>query len=77
MEPLPYLIGRWQKVKIGSAYSSWATVLKGVPQGLVLGPMLFNLFINIFSFLKKSKLYNYADDNTLSVIDKNMNDVVN
>ena len=44
-----YLLGRWHRVKIGCAYSSWATVLKGV-----LGQMLFNLFINdIFSFFKE------------------------
>ena len=40
---LSYLQDRWQRVKINTTFSSWIQLLQGVPQGLVLGPMLFNI----------------------------------
>ena len=61
-----YLSNRKQQIKVNGILSSWADIQKGVPQGSILGPLLFNVFINdIFYFVKKSSLYNYADDNTL------------
>ena len=62
-----YLSNRKQRVKLGPHCSEWANTSKGVPQGSILGPLLFNVFINdIFNVINKSTLYNYADDNTLS-----------
>ena len=62
-----YLSNREQQIKVNSVLSDWADIQKGVPQGSILGPLLFNVFINdIFYFIKHSSLYNYADDNTLS-----------
>ena len=62
-----YLSDRKQRVKISQAHGKWLNILKGVPQGSILGPLLFNVFINdLFYFIKLAKLYNYADDNTVS-----------
>ena len=47
--------------------SSFGEITKGVSQGSVLVPILFNVFINdSFYFIKLGKLYNYADNNRLS-----------
>ena len=67
-----YLSFRKQQVKIQGVVSSWSGIKKGVPQGSILGPLLFNAFINdIFYFIKEGTLYNYADDNTLSFHNNN------
>ena len=58
---------RKQCVKHGNFKNNFQSIVKGVPQGSILGPVLFNIFINgIFHFIKNCKLYNYADDNTVS-----------
>ena len=62
-----YLSDRYQRVKVGNERSEWLKLEKGVPQGSILGPVLFNIFMNdLFLFMEKCKLYNYADDNSMS-----------
>ena len=43
---LDYLSRRKQRTKIGSSYSFWYDIIRGVPKGLILGPLIFNIFIN-------------------------------
>ena len=61
-----YLQDRKQRVKISNSHRSWKQLTKGVPQSSILGPFLFNVFMNdLFLFMKNCKLYNYADDNSI------------
>lgn len=72
-----YLDSRKQCVKLGDVLSSFSNIQKGVPQGSILGPLLFNIFVNdIFDFVKHGTLYNYADDNTLSYHSTSIEDLI-
>ena len=61
-----YFSNRKQIVEIGSAISKWIDILTGIPQGSILGPVTFNIFINdLMMFIEKTDICHFADDNTL------------
>lgn len=57
-----WLIGRSQRVQIKGKYSQWADVSSGVPQGSVLGPLLFIIYINDISLDIRGSISIFADD---------------
>ena len=57
-----FLCFRQQRVVVNGAKSDWAPVLSGVPQGTILGPLLFSLYINDISSDIESEIRLFADD---------------
>ena len=61
-----YLKDRKQCVHINNQQSEFNTIISGVPQGSILGPIFNNIFFNDFSFfIPKASVHNFEDDNTL------------
>ena len=75
---LSYLSDRKQCFRINDTYSEFENIITGVPQGSMLGPLLFNLSINdLFFFILIASVHNFADDNTLSAFAENVSKLIN
>ena len=70
-----YLTDRWQRTKVNSSFSTWRELLCGVPQGSVLGPILFNIYLNDL-FYELYDVCNFADDTTLYACDIELENVL-
>ena len=72
-----YLSNRKQRVTLNGVCSSWKDICIGVPQGSILGPLLFNIYINdlMFDFGDQTSVCNYADDNTIFASAKSLTEI--
>ena len=72
-----YLKNRKQRLRINTSYSSLSDLLYGVPQGSILGPLLFNIYLtDLFFLIEESDIANYADDCSLYTSGDKSKDVI-
>ena len=62
-----FLSNRKQKVRVNGSESQWAPVLSGIPQGSILGPILFSLFVNDLPGEVKGLISLFADDSKMYI----------
>ena len=73
-----YLPKRGQRTKINQSYTSWEEILSRVPQGSILGPILFDIFLSgLFLVVKDVSFTIYADHNTIYQSGRNIDDIIN
>ena len=70
-----FLRDRTQRIVFNGNTSEWSSVLSGVPQGSVLGPLLFNIYVNDLHLYLHSRPFQYADDTFASRVIRSNEDV--
>ena len=63
-------------MKSNSTFSAWNEVKVDVPQESASGPLLFNVFINIFLFVNETQICNYAHDTTIYACHTDLNTII-
>ena len=72
-----YLLNRKQRTKINNAYRKYCETLFGIPQGSILGSLLFNIYIcDMFYDINDCDIASYADDNTPYASSRNFNTLI-
>ena len=61
---------------MNSSYSSWENILSVAPQGSILGPLLFKIYVHIFLMLKITYFTGYAVGNMLFVVGDDTKDAI-
>ena len=73
---LSYLKNHTQRIKIRSTFSDWTNIVKGIPHSSIVGPLLFNIFINdLFFFSTKCEICYFADDSSLYSCGMNLDNI--
>ena len=54
-----YLSKRKQRTKINNSFSNWMGIMTGIPQGSILGPLIFNIYLNDIFFILNTSLFIY------------------
>ena len=68
-------MNRTKRIKICSVFSDWGNIVKSIPQGSILGLLLFNIFINDLFFSGKCEFCYFADENSLYSCVMNLNNM--
>ena len=72
-----YLNYRFQRIQVNSKYSSWSEIICGVPQGSILGPLLFNIYLSDLFIFVSPNIVNYADDISPCATSEDTKSVIN